>query len=332
MKCFFLFLCHRCRYNRGFAGTFARVLFSGLTVYQIERSVDRYLALVSLALFSACIGESRFANAQQTFVIEPDDYADETVLNDIHPQVDLRIFDGFLYTNFPEQFGVQPKPSIITVTAITNEDILGGHFTSTGTKTFAHANIGFHSESRQLAMQFSDPTSTVTIDIIGDSDLSSTVGVLEIFNVSGALLDSVSSIQLGSQDVATLSLSRAASDIGYARAYSSPDFSPFGKLDHLRFTSLTQQSLAGDFDGNGTVDAADFTVWRDGLGSAYESSDYQLWRDNFGNSSAAAVHGESIPEPAGLLLLLIGLSAGAGKRLRSYSHLPGSALSEHPPA
>lgn len=57
-------------------------------------------------------------------------------------------------------------------------------------------------------------------------------------------------------------------------------------------------SVDGDFNGDGTVNLADYTVWRDNLGAADESAiggngdgmngvdaaDYQLWKDNFGMS------------------------------------------------
>jgi hypothetical protein len=168
------------------------------------------------------------------FAIEPDNYAEGTVVNDVHPQVQLRIFVGSMNDDFPTDFGVFPTPSIIPVTANENVDIFGGHFTSTGIKSFGHANIGFFPESRQLAMRFLAPTSSVAIDFIGRSTLSSQVGVLEIFNGAGTLLDTFTSGPLFSHQVATLSLSRPQADIVYARAFSHRDFSPFGTLDNLR--------------------------------------------------------------------------------------------------
>ena len=42
--------------------------------------------------------------------------------------------------------------------------------------------------------------------------------------------------------------------------------------------------LAGDFNGNGTVDAADYTVWRNGLGSTYTPAHYDVWKANFGRT------------------------------------------------
>lgn len=58
--------------------------------------------------------------------------------------------------------------------------------------------------------------------------------------------------------------------------------------------------LAGDFNADGKVDAADYTVWRDMLGD-FES--YQLWRNNFGTNNAPSSAG--VPEPHSLLLLLL---------------------------
>ena len=75
--------------------------------------------------------------------------------------------------------------------------------------------------------------------------------------------------------------------------------------------------LAGDFNGDGAVDAADYTVWRDaeghvGFGHAADangdgevsSADYDLWLANFGATTGAA---QAIPEPTTLGLALLSL-------------------------
>ncbi len=74
--------------------------------------------------------------------------------------------------------------------------------------------------------------------------------------------------------------------------------------------------LTGDFNYSGAVDAADYTVWRDGLGTAYTQSQYQVWRDSYGRTLSAAA--TSVPEPAGLSAALAGagLLAGALSRRR----------------
>ncbi len=73
-------------------------------------------------------------------------------------------------------------------------------------------------------------------------------------------------------------------------------------------------NLAGDYNQNGMVDAADYTVWRDSVGAignllaadgngdfVVNSADELIWRNNFGAIAAA---GSAVPEPsAGALLV-----------------------------
>lgn len=80
----------------------------------------------------------------------------------------------------------------------------------------------------------------------------------------------------------------------------------------------------GDFNHDGIVDAADYTVWRDGLGSTYTPEHYGIWKENFGQSfGAAGSVSVSVPEPAfqaplALLALLSRLGRGCRtpRRLR----------------
>lgn len=70
-------------------------------------------------------------------------------------------------------------------------------------------------------------------------------------------------------------------------------------------------SLSGDFNQDGTVDAADYVVWRHGLGTTYSLADLTEWRINFGRTldARSALDGAAIPEASGILLELIGLGA-----------------------
>jgi autotransporter-associated beta strand protein len=70
-------------------------------------------------------------------------------------------------------------------------------------------------------------------------------------------------------------------------------------------------SLAGDFNGDGSVDMADYVVWRKGFGTTYTQEDYDDWRNNFGaQAGGGALDSAStaVPEPATIAgLLLSGL-------------------------
>ncbi|MEM1027614.1 MAG: PEP-CTERM sorting domain-containing protein, partial [Planctomycetota bacterium] len=87
--------------------------------------------------------------------------------------------------------------------------------------------------------------------------------------------------------------------------------------------------LAGDYNGNGVVDAADYTVWADNFGSTsalaadgngngvVDAADYTIWADNFGTSAAANQGLTMIPEPTSLALLAAGVGLTASRRRRS---------------
>jgi hypothetical protein len=74
--------------------------------------------------------------------------------------------------------------------------------------------------------------------------------------------------------------------------------------------------VPGDYNVDGTVDAADYVVWRKGLGTIYTQQDYDVWQANFGTTagSGAAVYplnasgqpfSDNVPEPSASVLLLL---------------------------
>jgi hypothetical protein len=68
-------------------------------------------------------------------------------------------------------------------------------------------------------------------------------------------------------------------------------------------------SVPGDYNMDGTVDAADYVAWRDELGTAYMPDHYETWRRNFGAVSASADSAggslslASVPETASWILM-----------------------------
>ncbi|QDU54835.1 dockerin type I repeat-containing protein [Aeoliella mucimassa] len=103
---------------------------------------------------------------------------------------------------------------------------------------------------------------------------------------------------------------------------------PEGELGQFIAANMVAANLEaparthGDFNGDGKVDLADYTVWRDSLGSELEyeadanddgmidSDDYSVWRTNYGRGiadNAAAVN--AVPEPSALAMVLLGGAA-----------------------
>ncbi|MEM8495978.1 MAG: SGNH/GDSL hydrolase family protein [Planctomycetota bacterium] len=83
---------------------------------------------------------------------------------------------------------------------------------------------------------------------------------------------------------------------------------------------LGTTSLVGDYNGNGEVDAADYTIWADSFGSTLDlaadgngdgvvdAADYTIWADNFGNATPLNADALRIPEPT--TLAICGLAGG----------------------
>jgi autotransporter-associated beta strand protein len=75
--------------------------------------------------------------------------------------------------------------------------------------------------------------------------------------------------------------------------------------------------VPGDYNNNGTVDAADYVVWRKGgtlqnevdAPGTVNAADYTAWRARFGNPSGAGTSLDSavVPEPSSVMLVLCGL-------------------------
>jgi len=78
--------------------------------------------------------------------------------------------------------------------------------------------------------------------------------------------------------------------------------------------TLIGPPLEGDFNADAIVDAADYVVWRKGLGTFYTQSDYNVWRTHFGQTAGSGASANTaVPEPATLVMLIL---AAAGWCLR----------------
>ncbi len=92
------------------------------------------------------------------------------------------------------------------------------------------------------------------------------------------------------------------------------------RLDNIRLVTASLSALPGDFNGDGTVNAADYVVWRKSAGT---QAGYDAWRAHFGQtngsgaaSSLATENSLAVPEPATLVMLLPSLIAVIAGRCR----------------
>jgi hypothetical protein len=111
-------------------------------------------------------------------------------------------------------------------------------------------------------------------------------------------------------------------------------FSSGGSFAYQRSTPSLMLTPTGDYNGNGIVDAADYTIWRDTLGSTtnlaadgngngiIDAGDNDVWKSNFGNHSGlGASANAAVPEPLTLLLLLVGIPTICASRWQSCRKL-----------
>jgi uncharacterized protein YjbI with pentapeptide repeats len=103
-------------------------------------------------------------------------------------------------------------------------------------------------------------------------------------------------------------------------------------------TLAAAPSLPGDFNLDGTVDAADYVVWRKNPGGIYSQNDYTIWRAHFGQpsgSGSGASANATVPEPATFMLLIVAaVGFGLQRRLLVWqvlkTHWAGHTLTIHP--
>ena len=101
-------------------------------------------------------------------------------------------------------------------------------------------------------------------------------------------------------------------------------------VDYVRVWKR-QTGMAGDYNGDSIVDAADYSVWRDSMGQngiglpadgsgngSVGSEDYNLWKANFSTADApgAASISASVPEPSAVVPMSVGLMLLSANRLR----------------
>jgi hypothetical protein len=124
------------------------------------------------------------------------------------------------------------------------------------------------------------------------------------------------------QDLWGLGILQANGQSGKTGANFSTYFTTTGTVgeDNYTLTSLLAAAgVAGDYNDNGIVDAADYVLWRNGgpLENEVEdpgtpsAADYNAWRARFGNGSgggAALSASAAVPEPATLVCLLIAVA------------------------
>jgi hypothetical protein len=163
-----------------------------------------------------------------------------------------------------------------------------------------------------FAFEGNRPTLAIDVDYY---DLGSATFTLEYDSIGSGAYKSAGSVMLGNKN--TWKQHTFSIDDAYFgnRQNNGADFRISAGVGTTFYLDLIQVNAAQivpmtvDFNADGTVDAADYVVWRNGLGTNYTQNNYKAWRANFGRvlSGSVANSNATVPESATALLLIIGI-------------------------
>lgn len=175
------------------------------------------------ATLIACVALLAASNLNaQILTLEPDNYADGTVLNHVLSQVSLVTAAS---NNVPIPFDVTAKTSTFPWQP------------PTGNNVFSHVGVGFFNQDRKLRMDFNGLVSFVSIAFQGGNNLVTERGQLDVFGAGGNLLRSYITQPLLGGQTEIMSITEPIPDIAWASAFTVAGDNPFGRLDALSFST-----------------------------------------------------------------------------------------------
>lgn len=174
------------------------------------------------------------------------------------------------------------------------------------------------STTGQLLFELASTTAFDRLSVSGLATLNGELAVTLLNGYSPHVGDSFDLLDWGSRSghFATLSLPTLTAGLGWDTS----------QLYTAGLLSVVEQGLAGDYNHNGVVDAADYAVWRNGLGTLYTQSDYDVWRAHFGLTAAGSssvIAKAAVPEPSpviGLLTVIVTMFALSRPLVSGLAH------------
>ena len=266
----------------------------------------------------------------------------EFAISEINPlssqsvAADTTIALGALYQPAGQDFGVETEDVTFQFAPI-GEDYVNGLVVYEGVATDTLTlNVDRTTGAAQIINGFREAVSIDSYVVRSDSEALDSVGFSPIggdwqlaLNTLGIVseLNPLTSLELSANQAQSLGtlfdFNKVGADEDFVFEFSLPGENVFRLGEVLFDDELTvlQEGLLGDFNDDGFVDLADYTVWRNNLGADSSTlngngsgaltvvvADYELWKNNFGASSAASSVGlNSVPEPSAMLLVTLAL-------------------------
>ncbi|MGI9457616.1 MAG: hypothetical protein ACR2NU_13715 [Aeoliella sp.] len=217
-------------------------------------------------------------------------------------------------------------------------DLIGGHVDGTDASLINSVGKSSFNISRSAAGEYS----LSVFDTDGTTKLTEDDGML-IMSVAGSMAgaptladraflsyeyeDGSGDFVINSRHLAAINSANSENQFGDFLELRDADFY-FAWVDFENPLSPVKTVIPGDYNDDGMVDAADYVVFRDTLGSTtdlradgtgpggvpdgvVDELDYDFWVTNFGNTASSSVSAvnTAVPEPATMWLLVLGATS-----------------------
>jgi fibronectin-binding autotransporter adhesin len=205
--------------------------------------------------------------------------------------------------------------------------LINGNHTGTGNSTVTSAALG-GTGSLGGHLVFEEGGNFVTEFVSGMIDPLAIAGNLDLSALANSLL--VTGTGTGTSWVIATYAGQLSGTFETITSGFTVDYGT-GFNSQITLNAGGSVGVAGDYNENGVVDAADYVLWRNSVGpgslpneggispGVIDTADYSFWRSRFGATSGAAsgVGSNAVPEPNGALViaeLLVVLSGFARRR------------------
>jgi autotransporter-associated beta strand protein len=189
-----------------------------------------------------------------------------------------------------------------------NVNVVGGTLApGAGTGTLTINGNYTQNASARLAIELAG-TAPGSFDVLAVNGAANLAGSLDIDRVGSFNPSNDNSFTVLTASSITGNLSLTGESAGFTLQVNPTSLV-------LNFSAV---GVPGDYNNNGTVDAADYVLWRKGgplmndPTPGLQAADYDFWRSRFGaiagSGSGIAASASAVPEPAAVVLVLLGLT------------------------
>ena len=251
--------------------------------------------------------------AGSSFTIRGGKYQESrTATRDFSAATNLRIEAGGEMSLVGEPLVIPASQTVTVMDGIlksTGGVAVNGGVLALGSGATVIGNVTWTSGSR-LVVDFESAEESTALYVNGVASLGGTLD-----------FQSLGAMTIGFEEGTSLPLLTASSIVGAFDAFTAPALASglawsFQQTPNSLMATVVAVPLEGDYNDDGLVNAADYTVWRDRLASGNPVGSYSAWSANYGATNHRTVTGVAVPEPGFSVVFAAIMGAAAWRRRR----------------